>query len=326
MFGRFCAVMLLMLAVTVDTPAAQAAPMLAPTTKIEVGTLPPIEVAKPVPPFNAEKAIAAYLGTVKGEAKAKSDAYFEGGYTLLFVDAIYALAICVLLLWGRVSSWMRNRAMKTMFMVAGAFAMLLKSAPEGLRNRVVRFFMAPGWQVAVYGIQYLVLTAVLTFPLTVYEGFFREHAYGLSNQTFGQWFGDFGTGFIVTLIFATLGLVALYALIRRAGRAWWAWATGLFMVFSVVGMMLGPVYIAPLFNTYTPLPDSVLKSEILAQAKANGIPVDNVYVVDASKQSKRISANVSGLFGTTRISLNDNLLDQTTPQETLAVLGHEMGH
>lgn len=311
---------------TLIVPAVAQTPLTAPTSRVEVGTLPPIHVEKPAPPFNADKAIAAYLGTVKGEAKANSDAYFEGGYYLLFVDALYALVICALLLWGRVSAWMRNRATKTMFMIAGAFAMLLKNAPAGIRNGTVRFFMAPAWKSVVYAVLYIVVTTVLTFPLTVYEGFFREHAYGLSNQSFMEWFKEFGIGFAITLVLASLGMTALYVLIRRARRAWWIWATGLFAVFNVIGIMLAPVFIAPLFNTYTPLPDSVLKSEILAQAKANGIPVDNVYVFDASKQSKRISANVSGMFGTTRVSLNDNLLNQTTPQETIAVLGHEMGH
>jgi STE24 endopeptidase len=61
-------------------------------------------------------------------------------------------------------------------------------------------------------------------------------------------------------------------------------------------------------------------------ARANGIPAENVYYFDASKQTKRVSANVSGMFGTTRISLNDNLLNRTTPAEIRAVMAHEMGH
>jgi STE24 endopeptidase len=69
-----------------------------------------------------------------------------------------------------------------------------------------------------------------------------------------------------------------------------------------------------------------MKNAILSMARSNGIPADNVYAFDASKQTKRVSANVSGLFGTTRISLNDNLLNRCTPSEVLAVLGHEMGH
>jgi len=69
-----------------------------------------------------------------------------------------------------------------------------------------------------------------------------------------------------------------------------------------------------------------LKTKILSLARANEIPVDNVFLVDASRQSNRVSANVSGFLGTARISLNDNLLKQGTPDEVLAVLGHEMGH
>ena len=90
--------------------------------------------------------------------------------------------------------------------------------------------------------------------------------------------------------------------------------------------MIYPVFIAPLFNHYSPLPDSPLKQQILSLARANDMPADNVWLVDASRQSNRISANVSGFLGTTRISLNDNLLKQGTPDEVLAVMGHEMGH
>jgi len=64
----------------------------------------------------------------------------------------------------------------------------------------------------------------------------------------------------------------------------------------------------------------------LSLARANGVPAQNIYEFDASKQSKRISANVSGAFGTTRISLNDNLLKRSTPAEVRAVMAHEIGH
>jgi STE24 endopeptidase len=94
----------------------------------------------------------------------------------------------------------------------------------------------------------------------------------------------------------------------------------------VVVFMIAPVFIAPLFNTYQPVPDGPIRDDILSLARANGIPAENVYYFDASKQTKRVSANVSGLFGTTRISLNDNLLNGTSPPEIRAVMAHEMGH
>ena len=91
-------------------------------------------------------------------------------------------------------------------------------------------------------------------------------------------------------------------------------------------VVIWPIFMAPLYNHYSPLPESPLKAQILSLARANAVPVDNVWLVDASRQSTRVSANVSGLFGTARISLNDNLMKQGTPDEVLAVLGHEMGH
>jgi STE24 endopeptidase len=65
---------------------------------------------------------------------------------------------------------------------------------------------------------------------------------------------------------------------------------------------------------------------ILSLARASGIEAHDVWEVDASKQSNRISANVSGLFGTERITLNDNLLNRASLPEIQAVMGHEMGH
>jgi STE24 endopeptidase len=86
------------------------------------------------------------------------------------------------------------------------------------------------------------------------------------------------------------------------------------------------VFIEPIFNNYTELKDETLRGPILSLARANGIPAEHVYVVDASKQTNKVSANVAGLFGTTRIALNDNLLHRASTAEVKAVMGHEMGH
>ena len=98
------------------------------------------------------------------------------------------------------------------------------------------------------------------------------------------------------------------------------------IVFVAIGVVIGPVFIAPLFNTSKPLENQAIKQSILSLARANEIPATDVYEVDASKQSKRVSANVSGLLGTERITLNDNLLARCSPQALLATMGHEMGH
>ena len=96
--------------------------------------------------------------------------------------------------------------------------------------------------------------------------------------------------------------------------------------FTLVMIVVAPVYIAPLFNTYTEMEQGPLRDRIEAVAAKYDIPAEHIYVFDASKQTKRISANVSGLGPTIRISLNDNLLNRTSEPEVLAVMGHEMGH
>ncbi|HUO89413.1 MAG TPA: M48 family metallopeptidase [Rhizomicrobium sp.] len=294
-----CAMLCLALDLWTGSALAQeSGPSAAPTAAVDSRTLAAIDDKKTA--FNPQKATDAYLSRVSGKARAQSDAYFEGGYVLIFVDALYAIVVCALFLWFRVSATIRD------------------FAERQTRSRF--------WQVPLYAGPYILLTAVATFPLTLYEGFFREESYGLMNQSFGGWFGDQLTGLGLLLVGGTIVLTIGYAAIRRAPRSWWMWATGLAGLFLAILVMISPVFIAPLFNHYAKLPPSPLRSDILSLARANGIPADNVYLVDASRQSDRISANVSGFMGTTRISLNDNLLKKGTHDEVLAVLGHEMGH
>jgi STE24 endopeptidase len=181
-------------------------------------------------------------------------------------------------------------------------------------------------QTTLYWVQFLVVASLLTFPLAVYEGYFREHAYGLSNQTFGPWMRDQAVMLAVGLVLGACLLTILFGVVRRLGKNWWVWGAVVTISFSAFGELIAPVYLFPLFNTYTKLQDPRIKDPILSMARANGIPASEVYVFDASRQSKRVSANVSGFAGTTRISLNDNLLNRCTLPEIEATMGHEIGH
>ena len=271
-----------------QAPAATSTPSQSQTTATHVAH------------FDVDAATNAYMSELSPAQRAKSDAYFEGGYWLILWDLLVALGVAWLLLGTRLSAWMRN-----------------------VGERITRW----RWlQTAIYAIQYIVLTSLLTLPWNLYEGYFREHQYGLSNLTLGGWFGEQAKGLVVGLVLGTIALVVIYAVIRKATRTWWLWGAGVAIVFAIVVATIAPVYIAPLFNTYKSLPESPLKAQVLSMARANGIPATDVYWFDASRQSKRISANVSGMFGTTRISLNDNLLNRSSPAEIEAVLGHEMGH
>lgn len=302
MFKTLTRVMLLALASFALCTMAYAQPLgapprAAPTADVEVHQLSSLD--KPIH-FDAEKATTAYLARVNGVQRARSDSYFEGGYLLLVVDTLYALVVMGLLLWLRISARIRN------------FAQNLTRS---------RF-----WQVPIYFVPFFVIATAVTFPLTLYEGFFREHSYGLSNQNFAQWIGDFAIEFATTLILTTILVTLLYAGIRTARRGWWLWGAALTIAFLAAVAFIYPVYLAPMLNHYKPLPDGPVKQQILSLARANGVPAKNVYEFDASRQSDRISANVSGMFGTTQISVTDNLLTRGTLREARAILGHEIGH
>jgi STE24 endopeptidase len=252
------------------------------------------------PAFDVNAAVETYLAKMSPAQRARSNAYFEGGYWLSVWDFLISAVIMWLLLQLGWSARMRN-----------------------LSQRITRFRPL---QTALYWIQFIIVTSVLTFPLTVYEGYFREHKYGLLNQTFGPWMKDQLVALAVSLVLGAILIVPLFGLVRKLGRNWWVAGAVLMVVFLAFVSLIAPVYIFPLFNTYKKLEDPSIKNPILSLARANGIPAKDVYEFDASRQSNRVSANVSGFANTLRISLNDNLLKRCTLPEIETTMGHEMGH
>ncbi len=271
-------------------------------TTAQTAAQTPAPAPAATPHFDPQAATEAYLARMTPEQKARSDAYFEGGYWLILWGFLYGLGVAWLLLGSRLSARMRD-----------------------LAERMTRF----RWlQTSLYAVQYILVTFVLSYPLSVYADFFREHRYGLSSQSFGGWMGDQLKGVAIALVLAgCLALPLLYWVLRKAPRTWWLWGAVVALLLLVLGIAVAPVFIEPIFNKYTELQDPALRGPILSLARANGIPTDHVYVFDASKQTNRMSANVAGLFGTTRIALNDNLLRRASSRgEIEAVMGHEMGH
>ncbi len=262
---------------------------------------PPVTDRMTTPaPFDVHAAVEAYLAKMPPSERARSNAYFEGGYWLLLWDFLSTVIVMWLMLRFRWSMRMRD-----------------------LAGRLTRF----RWlQTALYWVQFIVVLSVLTFPLTVYEGYFREHKYGLLNQTFGPWMRDQFVSLAVNVVLGGILIVLLFGLVRRLNANWWVWGGAVTIFFLAMVLLIAPVYIDPLFNKYTKLQDPRVKDPILSMARANGIPATDVYEFDASRQSNRVSANVSGFARTLRISLNDNLLNRCTLPEIETTMGHEMGH
>jgi len=254
----------------------------------------------PRQPFDVNASVEAYLAKMPPAQRAKSDAYFEGGYWLQLWDFISTVIVMWLLLRFKWSSRMRD-----------------------LAERITR--ISP-LQTAIYWIQFIIVTSVITLPLTVYEGYVREHKYGLLNQNFAQWMRDEMVVLAITVVLGAILVIPLFGLVRRLGKNWWVWGSVVTLLFFALVSLIAPVYLSPLFNQYKKLQDPRIKDPILSMARANGIPATDVYEFDASRQSNRVSANVSGLGNTLRISLNDNLLNRCTLPEIETTMGHEMGH
>lgn len=250
--------------------------------------------------FDPVAATEAYLAQLPPEARARSDTYFEGGYWLILVNLVVSLVLSWLLL-------------KTGF-------------ARGLRDRVERWTQRPFAQAWLFLVLFSGVMWLLNLPLDFYQGYWREHAYEMSNQTAGAWVGDKVKGLILSLIMMPLLVAALYAGIRRYQQRWWMAAALVTPFVLLFFILIAPVFVAPMFNQYAPLTDPKLRDPILAMARANGVPAEHVYEVDASRRTKRVSANVSGALGTIRISLNDNLLKRCPHEGVMAVMGHELGH
>jgi len=270
---------------------------------------PPLEIpditevppqARPSNHFDVEAATQAYLDKMPAAAKARSDAYFEGGYWLLLWNFLYGAGVSLLLLELGWSARMRRWA-----------------------QRVTRFSPI---HTAAYWVQLAVALFILGAPLSIYADFYREHQYGLGSDTFAHWTGDQLKTLMVLIIAGCIVLPLLFGLVRRLPKTWWMWGAGVCLVFAAIGALLAPVLIFPLFNNPKRLEDPKVTAPILKLAHANGIPVDDVFEIDASKQTTRMSANVSGLGSTMRVTLNDNLLHRASPEEIQGVMGHEMGH
>ncbi len=284
------------LSIAAQTPAPSAASnanQMPSVTKVPAG-------AQPSDHFDATAATNAYLAEIPPSATARSDAYFEGGYWMILWDFLFAIIVYWLLLRWKISAAMRNFA-----------------------ERLTRFRAI---QTFLYWAQFTILTFIVGFPLTAYESFFREKRYGLATQTFGGWGIDQFKSLLIGIILGGLIAMLLVGIVRKFPNTWHIWGAIATMIIAVFLIALAPVVLIPIFYHPTKLNNPSITAPILSMAHANGISTNDVYEIDASHDTNRMSANVSGFGKTMRITLNDNLLKRGSPEEIRSVMGHEMGH
>jgi STE24 endopeptidase len=180
--------------------------------------------------------------------------------------------------------------------------------------------------VMLYPLLFTTVMALLTLPLAYYEGFVRQHVYGLSNQSLGKWAGDWAKSVALGGLGLALVLWIPYWLLRQSPKRWWLYAGLASIPVAVFLLVISPVWIDPLFNDFGPMKDRALERRILRLAERAGIPGSRVYQVNKSVDTKRVNAYVTGIGATKRIVLWDTLLDKLEPDQVTFVVAHEMGH
>ncbi|RJK97206.1 M48 family metalloprotease [Vallicoccus soli] len=149
---------------------------------------------------------------------------------------------------------------------------------------------------------------------------------GLSTRDWPGWLLDVGRGLALDLVLLLLALGALQAMARRWPRRWWAPAAGAGAALVVAVSFAYPLVVEPLYNRFTPLPEGRLRSDLLALAERDGVPVADVLVADASRRTSTLNAYVSGFGATKRIVVYDTLLERAPPEQVESVVAHELGH
>ena len=168
--------------------------------------------------------------------------------------------------------------------------------------------------------------SLLSLPFALYSEFGIEKQFGFSKMTFGMWLGDEIKSFLINLVIMSPLLLIMVALFKYASGWWWILLGCVYFVFSIAISVIYPIFIAPIFNKFTPLEDGELKTRLESLLKKCGFRASGLFVMDASRRSGHSNAYFTGFGKSKRVVLYDTLIKQLTAEEIEAVLGHELGH
>jgi STE24 endopeptidase len=248
--------------------------------------------------FDPNAATAKYIDSLGPAALEKAHAYTVGGHWML----LWGLLVSAIVTWLIVRS--------------GVLDTLERRLAERRRN--LRAF--------VVSLVFFLVSALLTLPWTIYESWWRQKSYGRTSQPLGDFLGQSLMAMAISAVVTALFMIGVYLLIRRTGPRWWLWSGGLTAVALAFVMLLSPVLIEPLFNTYEPVPPGQVRDAVVEMAGRAGIPPEKIYMYNGSRQSNNFTANAGGVGSTARVAISDVALKSASLDEVRAVTGHEIGH
>jgi STE24 endopeptidase len=187
--------------------------------------------------------------------------------------------------------------------------------------------LPPGYLSAVSYIFALSLVFyVVELPSTLFDTFRIEAKFGFNTTSFRVWLIDQCKSFFVSVLLMAPLLAGVLWFMDVTGRHWWVYVFFFIAAFQIAVLFIYPVWIAPLFNTFTPLEEGELREQLFSLAEDTSFPVKEIFVMDGSRRSRHSNAYFTGLGKNRRIVLFDTLIESLTNTELAAVLAHEIGH
>jgi Zn-dependent protease with chaperone function len=244
--------------------------------------------------------LGACANVIVPEASPEAMSYYNSGNLLWIVNQAWSFIVPLLFLFTGFSGRL------------GAFAQKVGK----------NWFLT----VLTYLVVYVVLNQIFDLPLAYYAGFAREHAYGLSTQTFSGWVNNWLIGSAISLVFTLAFVWIFFLLLKKSPKKWWMYSSIVAVAIVFFLSFIQPVWIDPLFNKFGPMNNKELEGDILSLASRAGIEDGRVYEVDKSAETKTLNAYVVGFGKTNRIVLWDTTIARMSTNEILFVMGHEMGH
>ena len=211
-----------------------------------------------------------------------------------------------------------------------ALALLLVFWFAGGFNRLDQSVRA--WQLSSVwtGLLYIGLLALLktlfSLPFSVYATFVIERRFGFNRTTPRTFVADLLKALALAVMLGGPLLAGVLAFIGFAGPCAWLYCWGATTAFALLVQFVAPVWIMPLFNRFTPLPEGELRNAILAYTAGVAFPVGSLFVIDGSRRSTHSNAFVAGFGRYRRIALYDTLVAKHTVPELVGIVAHEVGH
>ena len=273
-----------------------------PMTRQSSAQLPPSTQIPPLVASTPDQAKTEQY-TLSHEKYEKAVAYSRAGYALYFLSYILGAIFLFLILRLGIAARLRDIA---------------ESASQ------IRWV-----QGVVFVPSLFLLVDVLDLPVRLYWHQLSLH-YDQSVQGWGSWFWDWTKEEIVGTVIGIVLVLILYAVMRYSPRWWWlvSWFPLVFVL--LVLTVIWPVVIEPLFNKFEPLshqhPALVASIEKLTKRAGVPVPPERMFLELASKKTNAINAYVTGIGASKRVVVWDTLIQKTSNDETLFVVGHELGH